>query len=185
MDPAGREIDGRPEVHSQGNPKVGEMACQPTFPQGHGGRHDQDMRPRCADLGFEFLMLRSGEIAEGGRRRANDLKAGKAFGKPAGRQRGHAGSTPDEEQAVSLAGRQGAKLEDQVRPRHSLWQRDRSPPRGPDQGCPIGDDERRAGIDLIQIGALPRQHRIMSVGRDEEGRLAFLDQGRCGLDGFR
>ena len=67
-------------------------------------------------------MLRGGEIAEGGRRRADDLKPGKAFGKPAGRQRGHAGSPSDEEQAVSLAGRQGAKLEDQVRSRHSLWQ---------------------------------------------------------------
>ena len=44
MDPAGREVDGRPKVHSQGNPKVGEMACQPTFPQRHGGRHDQDVR---------------------------------------------------------------------------------------------------------------------------------------------
>ena len=34
MDPAGREVDGRPEVHPQGNPKVGEMAASQRSPRG-------------------------------------------------------------------------------------------------------------------------------------------------------
>ena len=50
------------------------------------------------------------------------------------------------------------------------------PARGPDQWCAVGHDEGRTGINRIEIGVLLGQHRVMSVGRNEERGPACLDQ---------
>src|SRR5271157_584532 len=55
----------------------------------------------------------------------------------------------------------------QVRSSDALWQPNRPAPSGPDQRSTVGNHECCAGVDLLKVGILLRQHRIMGVGRDE------------------
>ena len=70
----------------------------------------------------------------------------------------------------------------QVRSGDALRQPYRPVPSGPDQRSTVGNHECCAGVDLLKVGILLRQHRIMGVGRDEEGGQASLDQSRDGRD---
>ena len=143
------------------------------------------MRSRLDDLGSQFVIVFSGEIVERRSRRANNLKPRITGGKLPCRLFGHPRRTPGEEEAITPLCGQFTEREDQVRPRHSLWQGNGPPPRSPNQGCPIGDDEGRTGIHLFKIWVFPRQHRVMGIGCDEESGLAFLDQGGYGLRRLR
>ena len=119
------------------------MLRDPGLALGLAERDEQEVGPRRADPIEQRGVFLGGEVAERGALGADDPEAGIAPGQRLGGLLGHALRPAQQEDAVAVAGRPLAKVEDQVRARDPLGERRSLPARRPDQGGAVGQDEGR------------------------------------------